>query len=117
MPDHSTCHVGKIQPGKAAKDVANCTTCEAVCCRLIVVLTSEDNVPPHHTTYLPNGLHVMARDEDGWCVAMDRTHMNCGIYANRPDTCRRFAMGGPYCNAIRSDYAKQRSRSIDITLK
>lgn len=49
----------------------------------------------------------MAHAEDGWCVALDRTRMNCGIYENRPAVCRRFFMGGPYCRAIRSDYAKQ----------
>jgi Fe-S-cluster containining protein len=83
----------------------------------MVVLQPEDNIPAHLTTYLPEGPQVMARAEDGWCVAMDRTHMNCGIYANRPAVCRRFVMGGPYCNAIREDYARERSRRIDITLK
>lgn len=99
-----------------AKGAANCATCDAVCCRLMVVLGPEDNIPAHLTTHLPEGLHVMARDESGWCVAMDRTHMNCGIYENRPAICRRFVMGGAYCNAIRSEYTKK-SRSIAITLK
>lgn len=117
MPDHSTPHTDGIQPRRKAKVAANCSTCEAVCCRLTVTLGPEDNIPAHYTTYLPNGVHVMAHGEDGWCVAMDRTRMNCGIYENRPTICRRFVMGGPYCNAIRSDYAKQHSRNIEITLK
>ena len=48
-----------------------CTSCDAVCCRLTVVLGSDDDVPPHLTTRL-GGLHVMARDEEGWCVALGR---------------------------------------------
>jgi uncharacterized protein len=99
------------------KGAAHCSTCDAVCCRLIVVLEPGDNVPADLTTHLAEGPRVMAHHEDGWCVAMDRTHMNCGIYENRPAACRRFFMGGPYCKAVRSDYAKQPSRKIPITLK
>jgi Fe-S-cluster containining protein len=46
----------------------------------------------------------MKHGEDGWCVALDRTHMNCGIYEMRPAVCRRFAMNGPYCKAIYADW-------------
>ncbi len=52
----------------------------------------------------------MAHGADGWCVAMDRAQMRCGIYENRPAACRRFAMGGPYCNAVRADYEKRRGK-------
>lgn len=117
MPDHSTHHADSIHPRSPVKGGSKCTRCDAVCCRLTVVLQPEDNIPPHLTTHRPDGLHVMAHAEDGWCVAMDRTHMNCGIYENRPDVCRRFVMGGAYCNAIRSDYTKQQPRRIAITLK
>lgn len=86
------------------KGKAHCACCDAVCCRLTVVLEPEDNIPEHLTTHLPDGLHAMAHREDGWCAALDRTHMNCGIYENRPAACRRFAMGGPYCNALRGEY-------------
>jgi Fe-S-cluster containining protein len=70
-----------------------------------VVLQPEDNIPAHLTTHLENGLHVMAKDKEGWCVAVDGTRMNCGIYETRPAVCRRFVMNGPYCKAIRADYA------------
>lgn len=90
-----------------------CAACDAVCCRLTVVLQPDDDIPAQLTTHLADGLHVMARAEDGWCVALDRTHMNCSIYASRPAICRRFVMGGAYCNAIRT----RRPRSIDITVK
>lgn len=46
----------------------------------------------------------MKHGEDGWCVALDRTHMNCGIYEMRPEVCRRFTMNGPYCKAIYADW-------------
>ena len=92
-----------------------CTSCDAVCCRLTVVLGSDDDVPPHLTTRL-GGRHVMARDEEGWCVALDGQKMNCRIHASRPAICRAFVMGGPYCRAVRDEYANTESHSIALTL-
>ncbi|GLQ88302.1 YkgJ family cysteine cluster protein [Dyella flagellata] len=115
MPDCSTRPSDPIPPGRKDKKAAHCESCAAVCCRLTVVLTPEDHIPPEYTTYLPNGVHVMAHGEDGWCVALDRNHMNCGIYESRPSTCRRFVMNGPYCRAVRSDYAKQASNGNGAT--
>lgn len=100
-----------------AKGKAHCAICDAVCCRLVVVLEPEDDIPAHLTAQLPQGHRVMAHADDGWCVAMDRSRMNCGIYENRPAVCRRFVMGGPYCKAIRAEYVKQRTDHIEITLK
>jgi uncharacterized protein len=88
------------------KSSTQCATCDAVCCRLVVVLESQDEIPNHLTTRLAQGQRTMAHGEDGWCIAMDRTRMNCGIYENRPAVCQRFAMGGPYCRAIRAEYKK-----------
>ncbi|HUB91953.1 MAG TPA: YkgJ family cysteine cluster protein [Dyella sp.] len=105
------------QFARHAKGKAHCAICDAVCCRLMVVLESEDNIPAHLTTQLPQGHRVMAHADDGWCVAMDRTRMNCSIYENRPAVCQRFVMGGPYCKAIRTEYVKQRTGTIEITLK
>jgi len=85
----------------------HCSDCDAVCCRLTVVVMPGDDVPEHMVDHSENGPDVMARGEDGWCVALDRRHMRCGIYRNRPDVCRRFAMGGPYCAAVREDYARE----------
>lgn len=85
---------------------AQCASCEAVCCRLTVVLQPEDHVPNYLTTYSPEGLRVMRRGEDGWCVALNSTNMNCGIYETRPSVCRRFMMNGPYCKAIRAEYSR-----------
>ncbi|GAA5077290.1 YkgJ family cysteine cluster protein [Lysobacter panacisoli] len=106
-----------MKPGsRYLKGAAKCTECDAVCCRLTVVLQPEDRVPSHLTTRTPENLLVMAHDEDGWCVAMDGARMNCGIYETRPAVCRRFVMNGPYCRAIRIDYADECARAIELTL-
>jgi Fe-S-cluster containining protein len=47
----------------------------------------------------------MAHGADGWCIALDRARMCCGIYAARPAICRKFAMGGAYCRDERERYA------------
>ena len=49
----------------AAPIVPLCARCDAVCCRLTVVLQPEDRIPAHLTTHTDAGLHVMARDEEG----------------------------------------------------
>lgn len=99
-----------------AADDARCRNCRATCCRLTVVLQPEDRIPAHLTTHTDAGLHVMARDEEGWCVAIDAAHMHCSIYATRPDTCRRFVMSGPYCRDVREDYLDRTSRGIPLIL-
>lgn len=99
----------QLPPRKAS----GCSTCDAVCCRLTVVLQPEDKIPSHLTTQLPSGLHVMKHDEDGWCVAINSTKMNCGIYETRPSICRRFVMNGPYCKAVRTEYAEERALAAE----
>lgn len=93
-----------------------CSACDAACCRLTVVLMPGDDVPERLTTHTEAGLHVMDRDEDGWCVAVDSARMCCSIYEDRPAVCRKFAMGGPYCRAERADYAERRARGIELVL-
>lgn len=94
----------------------HCDRCDAVCCRLTVVLMAEDDVPPRFTTHNAHGVEVMARDEDGWCVAIDQARMCCSIYQQRPTICRKFAMGGPYCRDVRAEYADHNARGIPLTL-
>jgi uncharacterized protein len=84
----------------------HCSRCDAVCCRLTVVVVPGDKVPAHLVVHSDTGPDVMARGEDGWCVALDRGRMRCGIYPVRPGVCRRFAMAGPYCAALREDWAR-----------
>jgi Fe-S-cluster containining protein len=85
----------------------SCSRCEAVCCRLTVLVMPEDAVPRHLVERDAHGLEVMARGEDGWCVALDPLRMCCSIYDQRPGICRRFEMGGGYCRATRKDYQER----------
>jgi len=100
------------RPARAA--AADCAHCDAVCCRLTVVLMPEDDVPARFTTRDPRGVHVMARDEDGWCVAIDQGRMCCSIYEQRPAICRKFRMDGPYCRDVRADYTDRNARGIPL---
>ena len=93
----------------------HCSRCDALCCRLTVVLFEEDAIPGHLTEFNAEGVRVMARDEDGWCVALDGAKMNCGIYDTRPAICRKFAMAGPYCLDVRAE-ARRATRPVPITL-
>lgn len=101
---------------KHAIAAISCGSCDAVCCRLTVVLMPEDVVPEQYIERAENGPDVMARDEDGWCVAVDPLRMCCSIYEQRPAICRKFAMGGPYCRDIRATYQQQRTRGIALTM-
>jgi Fe-S-cluster containining protein len=93
-----------------------CARCDAVCCRLTVVLMPDDKVPAHLTTRNAQGLEVMARDEEGWCVAIDQARMCCSIYEQRPAVCRKFVMGAPYCRELRAEYADHNARGIPLKL-
>lgn len=102
---------------ESSQDTAvSCTNCDAVCCRLTVVLMPDDAIPLHLTEVTAKGLAIMARDEDGWCVAIDQARMCCSIYDSRPAICRAFSMGGPYCRDIRETYSDQRARGIPLTM-
>lgn len=103
--------------GEAVDPRVDCTRCEAVCCRLTVVLMPDDHVPDHLTARSEHGLEVMARDEDGWCAAIDPLHLKCSIYTQRPTICRAFAMGGAQCVEVRETYRDQRLRGIPIVLE
>ena len=81
----------------------HCDTCTGLCCRLTVVLTPGDEaVPAALVDTAAGGLRTMAHRPDGFCVAL-ADDGRCGIYALRPQACRRFLMAGPYCRAIRED--------------
>lgn len=93
-----------------------CGRCDAVCCRLTVVLQDGDDIPVRFTDVTAAGLSVMARDDEGWCVAIDASRMCCSIYETRPQVCRRFVMGAPYCREIRADYADRGARGIPLIM-
>ncbi|WP_144900234.1 YkgJ family cysteine cluster protein [Luteimonas cucumeris] len=94
----------------------SCSRCDAVCCRLTVVVMPEDNVPEHLVDRTSQGLSVMARGEEGWCVAVDPLHLRCTIYDQRPGICRKFAMGSAYCRDERKKYREENARAIPLAL-
>jgi Fe-S-cluster containining protein len=75
----------------------SCNTCAAKCCRLEVMLITDTGVPARFIKTDDWGSETMARADDGWCAALDRSTMGCSIYENRPLICREFEMGGPDC--------------------
>lgn len=79
-----------------AADIS-CSTCRASCCRLEVMLISDTGVPDRYVTTDEWGAMSMARLEDGWCAALERSTMRCSIYDRRPWICREFEMGGYEC--------------------
>lgn len=74
-----------------------CSSCQACCCQLEVLLISETGVPRRFIDTNEWGLEVMLRLDDGWCAALDRATYRCGIYEKRPWICRDFAMGSYDC--------------------
>lgn len=100
----------------APADAPDCAACDAICCRLPVILQAADDVPQRMVAYTDSGLQVMARDEEGWCVAVDPARMCCSIYETRPQVCRRFAMAGPHCRSLREEYAHRTARGIPLAM-
>ena len=93
-----------------------CADCAAVCCRLTVVLLPGDSVPAWLTDSDERGLEIMAKGDDGWCVALDRHSMRCTIYERRPQICAEFAMGGVYCRDERDRWFGKSATSLPITV-
>lgn len=79
-----------------------CANCEACCCRLEVMLLTDTGVPDNFIEIDEWGGRSMLRLEDGWCSALDRNTLMCGIYEKRPWVCREFDMGGCECIAERA---------------
>ena len=93
-----------------------CADCAAVCCRLTVVLLPGDSVPAWLTDSDERGLEIMAKGDDGWCVALDRHSMRCTIYERRPQICAEFAMAGVYCRDERDEWFGKSATSLPITV-
>lgn len=79
-----------------------CTDCEAVCCRLEVLLITDTGVPDKYIATDKWGGMSMARLKNGWCSALDQSSKLCKIYEKRPWVCREFQMGGPECISERT---------------
>lgn len=94
-------------PGRAAimghllirESPVTCSTCQASCCRLEVMLITDTGVPEHLVETDEWGGLTMARLDDGWCAALDRDTLKCSIYSRRPWICREFEMGADECRA------------------
>lgn len=91
----NTATVGGIEP-------VTCVTCEACCCRLEVLLMAGDDIPHRLTAVDQWGGWVMARLDDGWCAALDRSTMLCTIYQRRPWICGNYQAGESDCLAQRA---------------
>jgi uncharacterized protein len=100
----------QVDEHASADDGDLCSHCEAVCCRLTVVLMPDDRVPRWFVAEDEHGPDTMAKAADGWCVALDRDSMRCTIYERRPQICRSFSMGGAYCRDERSQWAQEHTR-------
>lgn len=86
-----------------------CSTCQASCCQLEVMLITETGVPARYIQQNDEGVDTMLRLDDGWCAALDRQTKLCTIYENRPLICREFEMGSYECKTQRaSDEQSQR---------
>lgn len=104
----TACHDEPIDPA------IQCAACEAVCCRLPVLLLPGDSVPLWAQDQDEHGLDIVAKADDGWCVALDRQTMRCTIYARRPQICADFAMGGSGCRDEREAWSGPAKPSIPI---
>jgi Fe-S-cluster containining protein len=114
--DERVDHVDDDPYAESVDPSVSCSACDAVCCRLTVLVMPEDNVPRHLVDRTPEGLEVMARGEDGWCIAVDEQRMCCSIYEQRPAICRKFAMGSPYCRDERETYRHSMANGIPLKL-
>jgi uncharacterized protein len=95
----------------SADAAITCDACQACCCQLPVLLLPGDDPPDHFIDIDERGSPIMGKDDDGWCVALDRDTMRCTIYARRPWVCRAFEMAGSDCHDVRADW-----RRIALTL-
>ena len=75
----------------------SCSTCQARCCRLEVMILTDTGVPDKHISVDKWGAETMLRLDDGWCSAVDRDTFKCSIYEYRPLICREFEMGSYEC--------------------
>jgi uncharacterized protein len=92
-------------------DVA-CSACDAVCCRLEVMLLGDNEVPEHLTSEDEWGGWTMRRLDDGWCAALNRNDMRCTIYEHRPFICRDYQMGDSDCVEERRRYASTAANTL-----
>ncbi|OIP15969.1 MAG: zinc/iron-chelating domain-containing protein [Betaproteobacteria bacterium CG2_30_59_46] len=91
--------------------VISCASCKACCCRLEVMLMGDDNIPLELTERDRWGGWVMARLDDGWCAALDRSTWLCTIYGRRPMICHDYEVGDNDCIEERRLHTNARMES------
>ncbi|MDP2325116.1 MAG: YkgJ family cysteine cluster protein [Gammaproteobacteria bacterium] len=101
-----------LTPSRAAeREPVSCSSCRACCCRLEVILMGDDEVPAEMIESDRWGGEVMARLDDGWCIALDRDTMLCRIYDLRPAVCREFEVASNECLTERKGLSPDRVRA------
>ena len=94
----------KIEVTPLPDPKVTCSNCDAVCCRMEVMIITDTGVPDQYIEADKWGGETMARLDDGWCSALDRNTMKCMIYDKRPLICREFEMGADDCIEARTAY-------------
>ena len=87
-----------------------CSNCLACCCRLEVMLITQTGVPSRFIETDEWGGETMARLDDGWCAALDRSTMLCTIYEQRPWVCQEFAVASFECGLEREKHLPSPAR-------
>jgi Fe-S-cluster containining protein len=63
--------------------------CRALCCSFVFALTKEE-VQKGHIQWDRKRPYFIARDEDGFCLHLDRKTLTCSIWEERPRRCRQY---------------------------
>lgn len=98
--------------------VPDCLTCGACCTYLFIIgVNPNDAVPPEMVWNVTDESGAVVIDsylkrdaETLFCTALRPTadgEMPCGIYENRPPTCRKFEAGSDKCHALRRIYGRE----------
>jgi hypothetical protein len=64
-------------------------TCKSICCSFIFALTKEE-VKKGTIKWNQKRPYFIAREKDGFCPHLDRKHLRCSIYNDRPKRCRKY---------------------------
>ena len=91
-----------ITTNNVSEPEITCSSCQACCCRLEVIIITDTDIPIEHIAYDEWGGETMLRLADGWCSALDRDTYLCTIYEDRPWGCREFEMGSEECKDERA---------------
>lgn len=63
--------------------------CRAVCCSFVFALTKKD-VEKGIIKWNPKRPYFIARDEDGYCIHLNRATLMCTMWEDRPERCRKY---------------------------